>query len=183
MNGLTARRALDVLGLQPGQTLAVVGAAGAVGGYAVQLGVVDGLRVIGVSAAADEALVRQFGATDFVARGDDLAAGVRAIVPEGVDGLVDAAAIGPAILGAVRDGGKVAVVRAFEGDLERGISVEHVRVSDYARNQAALQRLADLVASGHLTLRVAETFPPERAGEAQAKLLGGGVRGRLVIVF
>lgn len=34
MNGLTARLALDVLDLAPGQTLAVSGAAGAVGGYA-----------------------------------------------------------------------------------------------------------------------------------------------------
>ena len=46
MNGLTVRLALDRLGLKPGQTLAVTGAAGAVGGYAVELGVSDGLRVI-----------------------------------------------------------------------------------------------------------------------------------------
>jgi len=32
MNGLTARQALDLLGLEPGQTLAVTGAAGALGG-------------------------------------------------------------------------------------------------------------------------------------------------------
>jgi NADPH:quinone reductase-like Zn-dependent oxidoreductase len=139
--------------------------------------------VIGVSSASDEALLSQLGASAFVPRGDDMAAGIRALVPDGVDGLIDAAAIGRSILGAVRDGGKIATVRAFEGDSERGISIEHVRVSDYARNQAALQRLADLVAAGQLTLRVAETFPPERAGEAQQKLQAGGVRGRLVIVF
>jgi NADPH2:quinone reductase len=56
-------------------------------------------------------------------------------------------------------------------------------VSDYARNQAALQKLADLVADGRLTLRVAQTFPPERAAEAHQKLAQGGVRGRLVVVF
>src|SRR5438874_8659039 len=38
MNGLTVRRALDLLDLRAGQTLLVTGAAGAVGGYAVQLG-------------------------------------------------------------------------------------------------------------------------------------------------
>lgn len=32
MNGLTARPALDTLGLEPGQTVAITGAAGAVGG-------------------------------------------------------------------------------------------------------------------------------------------------------
>ncbi len=49
MNGLTVRLALDRLALYPGQTLGVTGAAGAVGGYAVQLGVSDGLRVIAVA--------------------------------------------------------------------------------------------------------------------------------------
>jgi len=36
MNGLTVRLALDELALEPGQTLAVTGAAGAVGGYAIE---------------------------------------------------------------------------------------------------------------------------------------------------
>ena len=36
---------------------------------------------------------------------------------------------------------------------------------------------------GRLTLRVAETFPPERAADAQRKMDAGGIRGRLVIVF
>jgi NADPH2:quinone reductase len=183
MNGLTARRALDLLGLRPGQTLAVTGAAGAVGGYTVQLGALSGLRVIGVASAADEPLVRGFGAQDFVPRSDDVAAAIRSIVPNGVDGLVDAAVIGQPVLRAVRDDGKIAVVRAFDGESERGISVDHVRVSDYARNQAALQGLADLVSQGKLTLRVAETFEAERCGEAHARLHAGGIRGRLVILF
>jgi NADPH:quinone reductase-like Zn-dependent oxidoreductase len=45
MNGLTARRALDLLALEPGQTLAVTGAAGAVGGYVTQLAAAEGVRV------------------------------------------------------------------------------------------------------------------------------------------
>jgi NADPH:quinone reductase-like Zn-dependent oxidoreductase len=86
-------------------------------------------------------------------------------------------------MGSVRDGGHIAAVRAFDAEPERGIHVDQVRVSDYARNQAALQRLADMVASGALTLRVAETVPPASAGAAQQRLHAGGVRGRLVIVF
>src|SRR5918999_528375 len=62
MNGLTVRRALDVLALPPGATLAVTGAAGAVGGYAVELGTVDGLRVIADAKLEDEELVRGLGA-------------------------------------------------------------------------------------------------------------------------
>ena len=44
-------------------------------------------------------------------------------------------------------------------------------------------RLGHLVAEGRLTLRVAETCPPERAAEAERKLDAGAIRGRLVIVF
>jgi len=183
MNGLTVRLALDQLGLKPGETLAVTGAAGAVGGYAVELGVADGLRVIAVAAPSDEALLKKLGAEAVVARGEDAVERIRQLVPGGVDGLIDAAVIGAPILPAVRDGGGLAAVRGFEGETERGIAIHLVRVTEYAENHAALDRLGQLVAQGKLTLRVAETFPPERAGEAHERLAAGGVRGRLVIVF
>jgi NADPH:quinone reductase-like Zn-dependent oxidoreductase len=46
MNGLTVRAALGMLALPGGSTLAVTGSAGAVGGYAIQLGTHDGLTVV-----------------------------------------------------------------------------------------------------------------------------------------
>ncbi len=183
MNGLTVRKALDMLDLKQGQTLAVTGAAGAVGGYAVELGVADGLRVIAIASPGDEAMLKQMGAEAFVPRGDDAAQRIRALFPAGVDGVIDAALLGRAILPAIRDGGGMAVVRGWQGDSERGITIHQVRVGEYAQNQAALQKLADQVAAKKLTLRVAETFPPERTAEAHEKLAAGGVRGRLVIVF
>src|SRR5262249_17304839 len=66
---------------------------------------------------------------------------------------------------------------------ERGITIEPVRVTSYVENHEALDRLGRLVAERRLTLRVAETFPPERAAEAQKKMAAGGTRGRLGIVF
>jgi NADPH:quinone reductase-like Zn-dependent oxidoreductase len=183
MNGLTARRAFDMLALKPGQSLLVTGAAGAVGGYAVQLGVSEGLKVIGVASASDEALIRGLGAQEFIPRDADLVSRVRQIAPNGVDAVVDAAVLGRKILGAVRDGGQIASVRAFDGDPERDIQIQQVRVAEYAHNQAALQGLADMVASKQLTLRVAQKFPPSAAAEAQKRLTAGGVRGRLLIVF
>lgn len=42
MNGLTARQSLDLLGLSRGQVLAVTGAAGAYGGYVIQLAKAEG---------------------------------------------------------------------------------------------------------------------------------------------
>ena len=46
-----------------------------------------------------------------------------------------------------------------------------------------LQELSDLAARGVLTLRVAATYPPERAGEAHRQMEAGGLRGRALIVF
>jgi NADPH:quinone reductase-like Zn-dependent oxidoreductase len=183
MNGLTVRLALDLLSLNRGSTLAVTGAAGAVGGYAVELGVADGLRVIAVASPADEPLLRKMGAEAFVPRGDDAMDAIRRLVPGGVDGLIDAAVIGRPVLAAIRDGGGLAVVRGFEGESERGIRVHQVRVAEYAQNQASLDGLGKLVADGKLTLRVQETFPPERAAEAHRKMEAGGIRGRLVVTF
>src|SRR5215469_12171429 len=183
MNGLTVRLALDKLALRPGQTLGVTGAAGAVGGYAVELGVSDGLRVIAVASSTDEALVKRFGASIVVSRGDGAIRGLHDAAPGGVDGLIDAAVLDAAALPAICDGGKLATVRGFAGPSERGITIEAVRVTSYVHNHEALDRLGRLVADGRLTLRVAETFPPERAADAQKKLAAGGTRGRLLIVF
>ncbi len=46
LNATTARLSLDALTLPRGTTVAVVGGAGAVGGYAIQLGKADGLTVL-----------------------------------------------------------------------------------------------------------------------------------------
>jgi len=183
MNGLTVRLALDKLALRPGQTLGVTGAAGAVGGYAVELGVNDGLRVIAVAATNDEALVKRFGASIVVPRGDGAIRGLHDAAPDGVDGLIDAAVLDAAALPAICDGGKLATVRGYAGPSERGITIEPVRVMSYLLNHEALDRLGQLVAAKRLTLRVAETFPPERAADAQRKMAAGGIRGRLLIVF
>jgi len=183
MNGLTARLALDLLGLDPGGTLAVTGAAGAFGGYVVQLAAADGLRVIADAAPSDEGLVRGLGADVVVRRGEDVAARIREHAPDGVDGLADGSVQGAQVLAAVRDGGRIAAVRPWQGETERGIEVLPVWVSQYATAQEKLDELRRQVEDGTLTLRVAATFPAERAAEAHAALEAGGTRGRLVITF
>jgi NADPH:quinone reductase len=183
MNGLTVRLALDKLALTPGQTLGVTGAAGAVGGYAVELAAAEGLRVIAVAALQDEALVKRFGAEQVIPRGDGAIRALREVVPGGVDGLLDAAVLDAAVLPAIRDGGKLATVRGFAGPSERGITIEPVRVMTYVHNHEALDRLGSLVAAGRLTLRVEQTYPPERTADAQRRLHAGGTRGRQVIIF
>ncbi len=183
MNGLAARQALDKLALQPGRTLGVLGAAGAFGGYVVQLAKADGLRVVADASEADEDLVRQLGADIVVRRGEGIAQRIRDAVPEGVDGLADGTLLDGDALPAIRDGGGLAVVRGWEGPSERGITIHSVRVSDYAHHQAALDRLREQVEAGVLTLRVARTFSSDQAAAAHRQFEAGGTRGRLVIEF
>ncbi len=183
MNGLTARLALDKLGLPPGRTLAVTGAAGAVGGYVVQLARAEGLRVIGDASPADTELVERLGADIVVERGPDVAAAIRRAVPDGVDAVVDTALIGPPVLAAVRDGGQLIAVRPFAGESERGITVTLVLVGDYLHEAAKLADLAGLVADGTLTLRVAREITAADAAQAHRQLEAGGTRGRLVLTF
>jgi NADPH:quinone reductase len=183
MNGLTARLVLDKLGLLPGQTIAVTGAAGAVGGYVTELAAREGLRVIGDASPADAELVKRLGADIVVPRGPDVAAAIRQAVPDGVDAVVDTALIGPAVLPAVRDGGQLIAVRPFAGETERGITITLVFVAEYVNETGKLAALAQLVADGELTLRVAAEIPAEHAAEAHRRLEAGGTRGRLVLTF
>lgn len=183
MNGLTVRRALDLLGLGPGETLAVTGAAGAVGGYAIQLGKVAGLRVVADAYPKDSELVASLGADVVVPRGDEVAAAIRLATGDGVDALVDAAVMGPLVLPAVRDGGQVAAVRPFRGETERSIKIVLVLVGEYLHEAGKLAELAQLVEAGRLTLRVARTLPADQAAEAHRLFEAGGVRGRLVLTF
>ena len=183
MNGLTARLSLDHLALVPGQSLAVTGAAGAYGGYVIQLAKAEGLTVIADASAADEALVAGLGADIVVARGPDVAARIREHFPDGVDGLADGAVQNDAVIAAVGNGGAFTAVRGYEGTGERGIHFTQTWVRSYDGEYEKLDALRRMVEAGTLTLRVADTVPPERAGEAHARLEAGGTRGRLVITF
>lgn len=183
MNGLTARLALDLLGLPAGGVVAVTGSAGTLGGYAIQLAKADGLSVIADAAKRDEPQVRALGADVVVERGDDVAKRVREVVPDGVDGVIDTALLHARVLPAIRDGGGLAAVRPFAGEPERGITVHQVLVREYRYERERLDRLREQVEDGVLALRVAGVVPPERAGEAHARLERGGTRGRLVIQF
>jgi NADPH:quinone reductase-like Zn-dependent oxidoreductase len=183
MNGLTARLALDSMALQPGQVLAVTGAAGAFGGYVVQLAKAEGLTVVADASEADEELVRDLGADVVVRRGDDVADRIRERYPAGVDGLADGSVQDAAVLPAVRDGGAVATVRGYRGDGRRDLRVFPVMVREYAEEPGKLDGLREAAEKGVVTLRVAATFPAEEAAEAHRRLESGGVRGRLVLTF
>jgi NADPH2:quinone reductase len=183
MNGLTARLSLDLLGLSPGQTLAVTGAAGAYGGYVIQIAKAEGLTVIADASEADQALIKSLGADIVVRRGDDVAAQIREHFADGVDGLADGAVQKELVIPAVREGGAFTSVRGYEGEAQRRIAFNNTWVRTYDGEYEKLDRLRQQLKDGTITLRVADTYPPERAGEAHRWLEAGGTRGRLVITF
>ena len=183
MNGLTVRAALDMLALPPGATLAVTGSAGIVGQFAIQLGRHEGLTVIGDAAPAEVELIESFGADRVVPRGVGTEDGIREIYPDGVDAIIDAALLGPAVIGAVRHGGQFLAVRPYQGEPERDISIHLVLVGNHLHEGHRIAELADLVSKGVLTLRVADVRPADHAPEAHRRLAAGGVRGRIVLTF
>lgn len=183
MNGLTAVQALDELAIPAGGTFAVTGAAGTLGNYAVQLAKLRGLTVIADAAPKDRDLVASLGADHIVERGDDVAQKIRAIVPDGVDGLLDGAVQNEQALPAVRSGGGFATVRNWEGVEGSDVTVHQIWVFTEYHSGAKLDALRRAVEDGTLTLRVADTLPAEQAADAHRRLEAGGVRGRLVLAF
>lgn len=183
MNGLTARQSLDQLGLRPGQTLAVTGAAGCYGGYVIQLAKTEGLKVIADASKADEQLVHDLGADIVVPRGDDIADQIRKVFPDGVDGLADGAVQNELAVPGVADRGAFASVRGWTGTGERGIAFYQTSVREYDHRKDLLDALCHQVEEGFLTLRVAATYASDQAAEAHRRLEAGGTRGRCVITF
>lgn len=180
LNALTADRALVLSGVGAGDSLLVTGAAGGVGGFVLQLAALRGIRTVAVASAADEQLVREMGAAEFVARADTLAQPVREVIPGGVNAVIDAAVLGIVAHEALRGGGRfIALVRPFAPPPIRGTDVV---VQEVFADGARLAELSALVDAGHLTLRVADTIPLADAPSAHERFVAGGLKGRLVLV-
>ena len=184
MNGLTALHGLDLLALAEGQTLLVTGGAGLLASYVIPMAKQRGLRVLADASPEDETLVRGFGADVVLPRGDALVAAIHTESPDGVDAVLDTALLRREMFPAIREGGALAVVRTWDGeDVERGIRVEKVQVWTVLERTDWLWEVRDLAQRGVLVPRVAATYPPDAAADAQRRMEAGGLRGRAVIVF
>ena len=174
LNALTARQALDLLGLAAGRTLLVTGASGAVGGFAVGLAAADGLHVIATAGRDDEDWVASLGAAAVLPRDADLSA------IEPVDGVLDAVPLGPTVsTPPLRDGGTAVFTRPPDPpEPERGLRFETVLVRPDA---AALRALAEQLSVGRLRTRVAHVLPLEDAARGHRLAEAGGLRGKVVL--
>ncbi|WP_433439576.1 NADP-dependent oxidoreductase [Nonomuraea sp. CA-141351] len=178
--GVTALRALrDVVRLQPGEDLLVVGGSGGVGSIAIQLGQVMGAKVTAVASAANAAFCRELGATrviDYAARGG----------PSGeFDVILDTYG---GSLGAYRrllrrrgrmmttsiDGMTFALLSA----LSPGPRVRQMMARS---RRADLAALAESVDQGKIRPVVERIYPLESLGEAHHAVETGHARGKKLI--
>jgi NADPH:quinone reductase-like Zn-dependent oxidoreductase len=192
MNGLTAFGGLELLGVRPGDTLAVAGGAGLLGSYVIAVASTRGIRVIADAKPEDEALVKSFGADVVVPRTDNFGNAVRAVKPDGADAVFDTALLYRDAFPAIRDRGGLLVVRGWDADNtiaplheieERAIRVHPHVISEVLERTDWLEALRGLASAGRITLRVARELPPERAAEAHRLVESGTLHGRAVIVF
>lgn len=166
------------LELQAGQTVLILGAAGGVGGFAIQLAKWKGARVVAAGRTASEAHVRSLGADDFIdtARGDLSPAGEVDAVLDLVGGVLQESA-----WPLLRRGGAFVSTLSPPADHEaaaRGARASLVSTQTSARQ---MEEIAGLVERGVMKVDVTRTFPLDQAGQAQTYLEGGGVVGKLVL--
>jgi NADPH:quinone reductase-like Zn-dependent oxidoreductase len=183
LNAVTARLALDALALTAGQSVVITGAAGGVGGFAVELARADGLTVVAQARPGDSDLVSGFGADFVVESGPLFGAAVTDALGGPAAGVVDGADLRVDALPALIDGGRLASLKGWTGPAERDIAVHVISSYGSARDTMLLDRIARQAERGLLTPRVADVLPAARAAEAHRRLEAGGVRGRLVLDF
>jgi NADPH:quinone reductase-like Zn-dependent oxidoreductase len=173
----TAYDGVHQLGLPPGATLLVTGAGGGVGIAAVQIARHQGLRVLGTASAGKKAYVESFGAIH-VPTGDAVADRIKAVAPDGVDGIFDlvGGAHLQAVAGLVADRSKL----ISAGDPQLVAQVGGAAVQR-ARNSAVLEAVAALVAAGALDPSVNRTYPLDRAPDALRAVEEGHAQGKIVI--
>jgi NADPH:quinone reductase len=180
VSALTARLLVQAASVPEGGLVLVTGAAGMVGGMAVQLAQAAGARVVAAVRDSDAAQARSLGAEATVNTGDELAAELRRGWPQGFDACLDTLGLQGAVAG-VRDGGAYVTTQPDRVPAaERGISAEAVQVQPDAD---ALGPLAGQAAAGHLTVRVAATVPLAEFRRGYDLVARGGVSGKVVVLI
>jgi NADPH:quinone reductase-like Zn-dependent oxidoreductase len=193
-SGLAALQGLrDVGGIQPGQRVLVIGAAGGVGSFAVQLAKAFGAHVTGVAGTAQVELVRSIGADEVVdytradvtdgARQWDLILDTaghrslsrlrRALTPRGTLVIVGSEGRGRWLGGFDRQ------LRALA--LSRLVG-QRLRMLSSTPRQEDLQVLRELLEAGKVTPVIGRTYPLVEVPEAIRQMVEGhGGGGKSVI--
>ncbi|GLX92401.1 zinc-binding dehydrogenase [Herbidospora sp. NEAU-GS84] len=173
----TAYDGVRQLGLPRGGTLLITGIGGGVGTAAAQIARHAGVRVIGTADPAKRGFVESLGAA-YVEPGPGVAERVRAVAPQGVDGIYDLVG-GDAlreVAPVLKDHSKL--ISAGDQTTARDLGGKPVA---RARTKEVLGAVADLVADGVLDPHVTATYPLDQADRALREVENGHAQGKIVI--
>ncbi len=179
---LTAEQTLgEALQIGAGETLLVNGAGGVSGSLLVGLAAALGAEVTALASPSNHARLEALGAAHVLDYHDpEWVDRARELAGLGVDAAVNAVPGGAgATIGAVRDGGRLATITSDPPNAQRGIHVSTVYVRP---NGPQLERLAEMLADGRLSIEVGCMFPLEQAAAALETALSGSAGGRAVVI-
>lgn len=173
----TAELAWEEVAPRAGEVVLIHGAAGNVGGFAVQLARMRGARVIGTSRPENHDYLRELGAEPVDYR-DGLVGQVRALSPDGVDVVLDGAGRGAlaATLDLAKDLTRTRTLYEHEAGPKVGVNT-----LSGTRTAERLAHLAELFANGQLSVLIRSTHPLHRAADAHRELATGHGRGKIVL--
>lgn len=178
-NGQGAYIALKAIGIGPGDTVLINGAAGSLGAYAVQLAKEWGATtIIGTASESNHDFIRSLGAIP-VTYEEGLAERIRALAPNGVDAAFDTAG-GEGIRAAVelvKDKNRICTFFAYDLIEELGL-----RVVRGERSATRLAELVDLHSKGRLHIHIRQVFPMDRADDAHRAIETRHGRGKIVLM-
>jgi NADPH:quinone reductase-like Zn-dependent oxidoreductase len=182
--GVAGYRAVEEAKIEPGQRVAIIGAAGGTGETAVQVAKARGAKVIAVSHSSQQAFLNSLGVDEFVAFDkEDVAARIRNV--DAAVNLVDGQAV--AALGYVKRGGRLTSIAGSPGE-ERaaaaGITTVVIAGGTYhgISSGDALRGLARLADKGQYTVTVTNALPLAEAAKALELGRAGQTIGKTVLV-
>jgi NADPH:quinone reductase-like Zn-dependent oxidoreductase len=179
--GTTAYAAVRAIALQPGETVAVAGAAGGVGTIAVQLAKRAGATVLGIAGPSNDDWLTAHCVVP-VNYGDGLANRLRDAAPDGqIDAFLDFFGGGYVELALTElgiDPQRVDTIIDFPAIERFGVKGEG---NADAADAAVLAELAELLAAGELELPVAKVYPLDQVKEAFSTLEQRHTRGKIVL--
>jgi NADPH2:quinone reductase len=178
--GVTAFVAVRTIDVQPEETVAVSAAAGGVGTIVVQLLRLKGAHVLGIASEANDEWLTAHGVVP-IAYGEGLADRLRAAAPNGIHAFIDL--FGPEYVQLAFDLGiapeRIETIISFEKAQELGTRAEG---SAAGSTTEILSEVAELVASGHIEVPIAATYPLDQVREAYAELEQRHTRGKIVLI-
>jgi NADPH:quinone reductase-like Zn-dependent oxidoreductase len=164
--------------VKPGQTVLIVGAAGNVGAYAVQMAIASGIGVVAVARKRDEPVLRELGASVIV---DSEAPDFAREIPR-VDALLDLVGgeMVQQCVGALKENGKLISAVSDQIATQRDDVKPVFFYADVTT--ARLRKLTEMFEAGKIRARVGSVLALEEARRAHEMLAGAPhERGKIML--